>query len=58
MKNKKLNYVAPKLSVEAVLLEQGIAAGSAGLAPGGPAGSNNPGVDDLDTETSSKDLIF
>lgn len=58
MNNKKTNYVAPMLSVVTVLLEQGIAAGSAGATPGGSDGSSNPGIDDLETETSSKDLIF
>jgi len=45
MKKKKANYYPPTVEVKIVQLEQGVAASSATITPGGPTGSNlNPEI--------------
>ncbi|WP_236582182.1 hypothetical protein [Sphingobacterium spiritivorum] len=58
-KKSKTNYVAPTVHTRTIELEQGIAASSAKLVPGGTGtNSANPQVEDWTTETQSQDLTF
>lgn len=46
--NQKARYVTPSLSIMEVEMEQGIAAGSANVNPGGTGNPNDVGSDDWD----------
>ncbi|WP_293916020.1 MULTISPECIES: hypothetical protein [unclassified Sphingobacterium] len=58
-KKSKTNYVAPEVHTRTIELEQGIAASSARLVPGG-AGPNsaNPQIEDWTKEEQSQDLFL
>lgn len=59
MKKQKVKYEAPSLTVVTVELEQGIAASSASITPGGGAANpNSPLVTTWDTETEPTDVNF
>ncbi|MGJ1266926.1 hypothetical protein ACR78G_07035 [Sphingobacterium spiritivorum] len=58
-KNNKTDYISPAIYSSTIELEQGIAASSARLVPGGTTnGSANPQVEDWTTEKIDKDLTF
>lgn len=58
-KKSKTEYIAPVIQVSTIELEQGIAASSARLVPGGTnPNSANPQVEDWTTEKIDRDLTF
>ncbi|MGJ1283505.1 hypothetical protein ACR79P_05715 [Sphingobacterium spiritivorum] len=58
-KNNKTDYISPAIISNTIELEQGIAASSARLVPGGTGtNSANPQVEDWTTDTESRDLTF
>ncbi|MGJ1196355.1 hypothetical protein ACR777_09315 [Sphingobacterium spiritivorum] len=58
-KNNKTKYIAPAIQVNTIELEQGIAASSARLVPGGTVqDSANPQVEDWTTQKIDRDLTF
>ena len=58
-KKSKTEYIAPVIHVNTIELEQGIAASSARLVPGGTnQDSANPLVEDWTTEQIDRDLTF
>ncbi|EFK56373.1 hypothetical protein ACFU8T_06390 [Sphingobacterium spiritivorum] len=58
-KNNKTDYISPAITSNIIELEQGIAASSARLVPGGDGtNSANPKVEDWTTDTESRDLTF
>ncbi|QQS95891.1 hypothetical protein [Sphingobacterium spiritivorum] len=58
-KKNKTDYISPAIISNTIELEQGIAASSARLVPGGTGtNSANPQVEDWTTDTESRDLTF